>query len=286
MISEHLIEQQDQSVVAFNFGQVYLEAARYYFFELRNYHKSRSSLLQALKCKLSFTQKFSVSTLQIDIETQLDSIRKDKLAEVLKDYRNDLQQESSGGEILDPRKILEFEADLKKFKYQTIETAVVLVNFWQMVISYSSFTMFLETNRKVYLSAKEIRVLWRNLKSISPYNLESTKVYSDYLSYVQNNSYKAKQVFLEAFYFRERVKNMTKNNLWTSLSFIFQENSLVVRASASSENLGRIIDISKNCMAVFGYNKEYLRKENIQDLMPPLIAKYHDAIMMLFREGY
>ena len=80
-------------------------------------------------------------------------------------------------------------------------------------------------------------------------------MYSDYLNYVQNNPYKAKQVFLDAFYFKERVKNMNKNNLWTSpFSFTFFENTLVVRASASSENLGRIVDISKNCSYVFGFN--------------------------------
>ena len=61
-----------------------------------------------------------------------------------------------------------------------------------MVSGHANFKVFLATNTKVFNNANEIRNQWRSLKNISPNNLDAATVYSDYLNFVQNNTFKAR----------------------------------------------------------------------------------------------
>ena len=125
---------------------------------------------------------------------------------------------------------------------------MVLTNFWGIVSSSSIFTKFLEINSNIYVLSRDIKLIWNELKVIAPCSLESSSIYCDYLINCQNATLKSRSIYMKALMLKERIRNMDDGKSWQCpYRYIFNDDTLVVRASASKENFGKIMDVSKNC---------------------------------------
>ena len=107
---------------------------------------------------------------------------------------------------------------------------------------------FLEINANIYVLSRNIKTIWNELKKIAPSNLEASAVYCDYLINCQNATLKSKSIYLKALMLKERIRSMDTGKSWQCpYKYLFNNDAMVIRASASKENFGKIMDVSKNC---------------------------------------
>jgi two-component system sensor kinase FixL len=50
--------------------------------------------------------------------------------------------------------------------------------------------------------------------------------------------------------------------------------------SGSKKNLGIVLDCSQNIERIFGYEKEMIRNNNINKIMPKYYADHHDGFLL------
>ena len=201
-------------------------------------------------------QRFSVWELQILIKQKLLEIRKLKLRNVIKEYREDLNlTDGVGMEIIQPQNIFRAESLVHQMKKLIVENAQSLTYFWSTVSTDQSFSRFLEINEKIYQSSREIKLAWRELKKLVPQNIEVASLYCDFLHNCQNDTLKSKEIFVKSYVFNERINRRVVDKVWQSpLTYVFGDDTCCIRISASKENYGKIIEASQNCLRIFGYS--------------------------------
>ena len=80
-----------------------------------------------------------------------------------------------------------------------------------------------------------------------PQNMQAAQIYCDYLYHCQNAAFKSKQIYTKAFQLEQRIDMMIKDKSWQCpYRYLFSEDTIVIRASASKENFGKIMEASQN----------------------------------------
>lgn len=65
---------------------------------------------------------------------------------------------------------------------------------------------------------------------------------------------------------------------------MFEQVCVMFESQIQKDNMGIILNVSKNITKVFGYTRETIIGQNINEIMPKSMQKQHDVILESWRE--
>ena len=181
----------------------------------------------------------------------------------------------------------EYRKNIQEFKILIKKITVLYFDFLSLLLgsklqNIDNFDKIHKIGREIMKLNPKIEEIYNNLTIVKTDNLEIIKIYSEFVEGVLKDDEKL-----------EKCQNMAKLT-YSSDAEIHEKdfsnfdievlnekfNLPYLILSAHKESIGKIIDSSLNVSKIFGYVKNELIGQNINFLLPKLIHKKHDLIIL------
>ena len=235
-----------------------------------NHNKKALITLNSIKTSFyNFQENYNIYRCRILIDEYIDKKNKNK---------NDFN-------------FFEYNKKIYNFKLLVSKSTTLYYDFWKfIIINKLNFTYnYNDLNKlgsKILKMNQKIDEEYNSLFSIKYDNYDLIKFYSQYIENVLSDQEKFKKI-------KTKSPNDSNNDsISQEIQFSnFNINTLKEKdfvkyliLSGDKKNLFEIIDISMNLCSIFGYNKNELIGKNINILIPELLIKIHNKLLLKYHE--
>ena len=178
----------------------------------------------------------------------------------------------------------EYKTDLQNLKELIRKTILLYFQFISLLLecknkNITNFSKINKIGKKIIRMKKKIEDEYEILEKNKTNNTELIILYSNYSKILYNNDEK-----YQVIKYNDIINNeIDYYNINTIL--LKEKDNIYSIISAFKNDIGTILDCSYNFAKIFGYEKEEIKKKNINMLIPEIFHKKHNQIIKeRFRE--
>jgi len=250
-----------------NFGcfannpDILLNLAKIHLIIGQNFYQSHLRILETHEQELSFLMEFQVFC--------TESLYVRKFHKFVKRQKDQVNQAHF-------YKLIKFESKFIKIQELMRKTAETKAEFWRTLKGKSNLNMIHKLGCEIIKLNENVSQEWIKLCKICPFHTTALKVMKSYtknilgdISNFSDSPERKKTMFI---YSEKACKKM-------GLRELFDNQNCVLIVSNSRKDKGKILACSKSSYEMFGYQSVELKGQNIEILMPPIIAGFHNKII-------
>jgi len=233
--------------------------------KLDNRFKALYELTLSESVKPSFEEEFSIYRYKNVIETEM----------IANDVRN---TELKGG--IDVNLVVDFQ---NKFMYfqELIETSVELhLDFWKELLEQNPEIQKLQSlGTQITTSVDQTFNQFKALTKINSNQIKMLQMYGYYLRDIINDEIEGQLVL-------EKSDYVTKSNILNQhfidsdkLKYGENSNTCLITVTCNDNNMGLVSNVNSEITRILNYPKEEIIGQNINSVMPRVIADRHDAFL-------
>lgn len=184
---------------------------------------------------------------------------------------------NKGSSGLDVMSLMNFQRYFSEFNNKLSKAFDYYFEFWSQLASEKPTLQLIKTvGAKINSTNDEIREAFDQLVDANSNQVKTILLYGNYLKLVVNDNEEAEKVIY-------RANNMINSaetgrmygNQLNQLKYSDVSNLSIVVCSGDQKSMGVINSINAETLRLFGYNKEEIKGNTVDILMPKVFADHH-----------
>jgi len=207
-------------------------------------------------------------------------------------YRNIIEKEMEEDEIrntnnkeLDVKLLVQFQDQYVTLQSEIHKAVNQQLEFWRELEQINpNVQKLLSLGSKITAQADIVKTQYSKLHEINSNNLKMLNMYGNFLKDIMNETFESQRILEKASYIAGTI-NMNKKYV-DNERFKYSENSntCIITCSANINDLGIILNANTEVTRILKYQVHDLLGENINMVMPQILAEVHDDLMRNYFE--
>ena len=172
-----------------------------------------------------------------------------------------------------------YDNHVRQCKSYIEKAALYHHEFWTLLMEDKpDFIKLDKSGSKINSAVASVEDHWARLQKISPNEPKSLRMYAEFLIEIMNDKEGGSELLSRAKDTAISKNNFIEANVEQSL--LQSDGAACIVASGESNKLGEIIKFNQATCRIFGYNNIDLQGRKISMIIPEMLVKFHDQIMV------